>query len=173
MRTQQVGLISIAIGLPVTLFLQNCFAIANDSEAPESWLEWVGWRKLVFGLHANRKWRYAGPAGQPVRHVKWFVRSVGAPQPETIINLWHSFVAALTCSKPPWIIEAEEAEAEEAVEAEADADAADCKAGSAKAPSTSSSMREARELARYKRILMTTGARQCNFSGAQRASQLR
>jgi hypothetical protein len=28
-----VGLISIAIALPVTLFLQNCFAIANDNEA--------------------------------------------------------------------------------------------------------------------------------------------
>jgi hypothetical protein len=29
-------LISIAIALPVTLFLQSCFAIANDSEAPEA-----------------------------------------------------------------------------------------------------------------------------------------
>jgi hypothetical protein len=32
----QVGLISIAIALPVTLFIASCFAIANDSEAPEA-----------------------------------------------------------------------------------------------------------------------------------------
>jgi hypothetical protein len=38
-----------AVGLPVVWFLEACFEIANDSEAPESWLEWVGWRKLVFG----------------------------------------------------------------------------------------------------------------------------
>jgi hypothetical protein len=69
-----VGLISIAVALPVTLFLQNAFAIANDSEAPESWLEWHGWRKLLFGLHAHRRWHYTGPEGQPNRHVKWYIR---------------------------------------------------------------------------------------------------
>ena len=47
-----VGLISLAVGLPVVLFLQTAFAIANDSEAPESWLEWpFTWRKLVFGFN--------------------------------------------------------------------------------------------------------------------------
>ena len=47
-----VGLISLAVSLPVVLFLQTAFAIANDSEAPESWLEWpFTWRKLVFGFN--------------------------------------------------------------------------------------------------------------------------
>ena len=32
--------VSIAIAIPVAVFLQGCFGIANDSEAPESWLEW-------------------------------------------------------------------------------------------------------------------------------------
>ncbi len=153
-----VGLISIAIALPVTLFLQSCFEIANDNEAPESWLEWVGWRKLVFGLHANRKWHYTGPLGQPVRHVKWFIRSVGAPSPETIINLWHSFVSAITGTPPPWTIEAREA-AGEAAEEEAGngGNGAVRPEGSEKAPSTTSSVRSARALARYKRIMAATG----------------
>jgi hypothetical protein len=30
---------------------------------------------------------------------------------ETLINLWHSFAAAATRSKPPWTLEAEEAAA--------------------------------------------------------------
>jgi hypothetical protein len=33
------------------VFIATCFSIANDNEAPESWLEWVGWRKFIFGLH--------------------------------------------------------------------------------------------------------------------------
>jgi hypothetical protein len=134
----------------------------RDSQAPESWLEWVGWRKLVFGLHANHKWHYTGALGQPSRHVKWFIRSVGAPQPETIINLGHSFVAAITGSLPPWTIEAreaaeEEAKAEEAGAAAAEASPAAAAAGSEKAASTTSSVRSARALARYKRIMAATG----------------
>jgi hypothetical protein len=39
--------------IPVTVFITTCFGIANDNEAPESWLEWTGWRKLVFGLNGT------------------------------------------------------------------------------------------------------------------------
>ena len=107
--------VSIAIALPASLFLASCFSIANDSEAPESWLEWYGWRKFVFGLNAHRKWHYTGPLGQPMRHVKWFIRSVGAPPPETAINLWHSLLAWATGTDPPWV-----EEWREAMEAETD-----------------------------------------------------
>ena len=97
--------------------------IANDSEAPESWLEWFGWRKLVFGPNAHRRWHYTGPLGQPNRHVKWYVRSVGAPPPETAINLWHSLVSWVKGSDPPWVEQWREAvEAEAAEEAEAEAE---------------------------------------------------
>jgi hypothetical protein len=96
---------------------------------------------------------------------QWFIRSIGAPQTETLINLYHSFVAAVTCSLPPWTVEAREAAAEEA-EQEEDGeheDAAPDKsgdkedgAGSEKA-STSSSVRSARALGRYKRFVVTLG----------------
>ena len=101
----RLSTVAIAIALPTSLFLANCFMIANDNEAPESWLEWIGWRKMVFGANAHRKWHYTGPLGQPNRHVKWFIRSVGAPPPETVINLWKSLVSWVTGSDPPWVEE--------------------------------------------------------------------
>ena len=119
-----VGLISIAIGLPVTLFIATCFGIANDSEAPESWLEWYGYQKLIWGPRAHRRWRYTGPAGQPPRFVKWYVRSVGAPPSETAANLVRSLWAFITCSEPAWVEEAREAE-EEALDAVAQGEAAE------------------------------------------------
>jgi hypothetical protein len=116
-----VGLISIAIGLPVTMFIATCFSIANDSEAPESWLEWYGYQKMIWGPRAHRRWHYTGPAGQPQRYVKWYVRSVGAPPSETAANLLRSLWAFLTCSEPAWVKEAREAE-EEALAAVAETD---------------------------------------------------
>ena len=198
------------------MFLTSCFSIANDSEAPESWLEWSGWRKLAFGVNAHRRWHYTGPLGQPNRHVKWYIRSVGAPPPETAINLWHSLVSWVTGSDPPWVEEWREAvEAEAAEEAEAEAevelDAPACDSysapshqvnGSARLPvdaprvlkllslaeqdtfdklgkfhaadddgvgdgaSTTSSVRSARALARYKRIIALSGFFGVYFSWA-------
>ena len=152
----------------MTIFIASCFGIANDSEAPESWLEWTsGWRKLVFGLNAHRRWHWTR-AAPPVRHVRWYCRSIGAPPPETVANLWRSFVAWLTCSPPPWVIEAREAAEEEADAAERAAAEArgdkhpaaaaddDLAAGSG-GGSVSSSIRSAMELQAYKRTVMVYG----------------
>ena len=188
-----VSLIALAVALPVTFVLETCFAIANDNEAPESWLEWVGWRKFVFGFVAHRRWNYTlGP--QPVRHVRWYVRSVGAPKTETAMNLFYSAKAWLTGTLPQWTIEAHEAE-EEAAAARAEADAEEEEVphgkkyahsngverndsphhghgtnghggsndehadgdGSESGGSTSTSVRSARALARYKRFVMAIG----------------
>jgi hypothetical protein len=134
-----VGLISIAVALPVTLFLTSCFesacasssaccvhlfvrtcadallshAVANDSEAPESWLFYGGVVKLLCGLKSHRLWHYTGLEGQPPRFVRWYCRSVDAPKPETIINLWHSLRCYLTGATPPWLEEWQEWQAEQ------------------------------------------------------------
>jgi hypothetical protein len=162
-----VALISLAVALPVTLFLQNAFEMANDSEAPESWLFYGGITKLICGLNSHRKWHYTGPAGQPRRFVRWFCRSVDAPRVETLTNVCHSAVAFLTGGKPPWVLEAEEAAAE-AEEEEAAAEAklayapgAHAGAASDKASldsiSVSSSVKSAMALQRAKRRLTAVG----------------
>ena len=81
-----VALIAIAVALPVTVFLQSAFEIANDSEAPESWLRYAGLGRLVFGRMAHRKWHYTGPLGQPPRVVRWYIRSASAPLLESMVN---------------------------------------------------------------------------------------
>ena len=132
--------------------------------APESWLEWVGWRKLVFGPGANRHWHYTR-GEQPVRHVRWFIRSVTAPKPETAINLWRSLVAFVTRTEPPWIIEAREAAAvDEALNEGRDARISTGSAPRARrssrtmrAASAVGSAKEARSLTTYKRCVMATG----------------
>ncbi len=150
-----VGLIALAIALPVTLFISTCFAIANDNEAPESWLEWLGWRKLAFGRRAHRRWHYTGPKGQPGRYVRWFVRSAGAPIPETAANLWRSFYAWLTGTEVPWLVEAREAEEEEAAETEDSCGHGEL--ASVSGGSTSSSVRSARALRNWKRTMLAVG----------------
>ncbi len=154
-----VGLISIAVALPVSSFIAQCFGIANDSEAPESLLEWSGWPKLLLGPRAHRRWLYTGPAGPPLRFIKWYVRSVSAPQPETLINLWHSLRCWLTGAELPWVTEWREAQ-EEAAAAEAGEgcsyDAAKDACGS-EGGKTSSSVRSAQSLSTYKRTVMLAG----------------
>lgn len=147
-----VALIALAVGLPVSLFIAACFEIANDSEAPESWLFYGGAVRLLCGAGAHRRWRYAGPAGQPRRFVRWYCRSVDTPVPETVENLWESLKAWLTGAKPPWTLEAEEAAAAAAATAEGKADGE--KPGGEE---DAASMASAKELRAAKRRLTAVG----------------
>ena len=159
--------------IPVTVFINTCFMIANDNEAPESWLEWTGWRKFVFGFNAHRRWNYTLDT-PPLRYIRWYVRSHGAPVSETAANLCRSLHALATKTEPFWVLEAREAAAEEAGEApvEDGAQAGDAKAEKTAAPaeedgekagsvksaaSTSSSVRSAKALSAYKRQVAVVG----------------
>ena len=137
-----VALIALAVALPVTYVLQTCFEIANDNEAPESWLEWVGWRKLVFGPAAHRRWHYTG-GPQPVRHVRWFVRSARAE-------------ADAEGEDEEGCADKREGPEEDAHAADEERDGADG-SRSESGGSTSSSVRSARALMRYKRTVMALG----------------
>ena len=160
-----VGLIALAIAMPVTMFISTCFEIANDNEAPESWLEWLGWRKMVFGRRAHRRWHYTGPKGQPIRYVRWFLRSAGAPISETAANLCRSFYAWVTGTEVPWLVEAREAEEEAAAEAEdSGGEEGSCghsshggELASISGGSTSSSVRSAKGLRAWKHSVLAAG----------------
>jgi hypothetical protein len=104
-----VALISLAVQLPVTLFLAGCFELANENDVPESWLAYGGLARLVLGVNAHRRWQYTGPAAQPRRFVRWYVRSRDAPQHETLANLWVSLTSWITGDVPFWRAEAEDA----------------------------------------------------------------
>ena len=81
-----VALIAIAVALPVSIFLGGFFEIANDSEAPESWLRYAGLGRLVCGRMSHHKWHYTGPLGQPPLFTRWYIRSASAPLLESLAN---------------------------------------------------------------------------------------
>jgi hypothetical protein len=116
--TVVVALISLAIALPVGIFVSSAFELANDSEAPESWLAWRGVARLLLGgANAHRRWHWTGAAGPPSRFVAWRCRSADAPSVEILINLWLLLKAWATGTQPPWVEEAEEAAAHSKAEA--------------------------------------------------------
>jgi hypothetical protein len=79
-----VALIALAVALPVTIFLSGVFELANDSEAPESWLRYAGLGRMLCGRLAHRKWHYTGPLEQPPRFARWYIRSADAPAAESL-----------------------------------------------------------------------------------------
>lgn len=69
-----VGLISVAVALPVDLVLQRAFEIANESEMPGNWLDAPpGKWKLLLGKDAHNGWRLADPRRPVSEFVRWMV----------------------------------------------------------------------------------------------------
>ena len=145
-----VGLIAVAIAVPVVYFMGGCFEVSIDSEVPEALLTWAGWRKLAFGFAAHRRWHY-GRDGQPARYVRWWIRSSGESVLDTGANLARAAAAAAACAEPPWVREAREAEAA------AEQPAAEAAEAATPRGSVSSTVRSARRLTRYKRAVKCVG----------------
>ncbi len=79
-----VGLISVAVALPIDLFLARAFEIANEGDAPECWLDAPAGRlKLLIGKDAHKGWHLADPAAPVSDFVLWVVRYSGG---ETLIQ---------------------------------------------------------------------------------------
>ncbi len=106
-----VALISLAIALPVTQFIAGCFSVANDNEAPESWLSFAGLMRLLLGgSSAVRRWQYTKDK-QPSHFVRWYARSGGAPLWETGAYMLRRLHAWATCTRPYWLRDADHAAA--------------------------------------------------------------
>ena len=83
-----VGLISVAVALPVDLFLVRAFELANEGDAPESWVEApAGKWKLLIGKNAHNDWRLADPKKPISDIVLWLIRYSAEPVYATVFRL--------------------------------------------------------------------------------------
>ena len=83
-----VGLISVAVALPVDLFLARAFEIANEGDAPESWVDApAGKWKLLVGKNGHNDWRLADPKHPVSDLVLWLIRYSAEPLYATFFRL--------------------------------------------------------------------------------------
>jgi hypothetical protein len=83
-----VGLISVAVALPVDLFLARAFEIANEGDAPESWVEApAGKWKWVVGKNGHNDWRLADPKKPISDLVLWLIRYSSEPIYASVFRL--------------------------------------------------------------------------------------
>ena len=69
-----VGLISVAVALPIDMFLGRAFEIANEGELPGNWLDApTGVWKLILGKHAHNNWRLDDPRRPVSELTRWMV----------------------------------------------------------------------------------------------------
>jgi hypothetical protein len=79
-----VGLISVAVALPVDLFLARAFEIANEGDAPGNWLDAPpGKWRLLLGKDMHNGWHLADPA----RPVSDFVLHLIGEQADFVSSL--------------------------------------------------------------------------------------
>ena len=73
-----VGLICIAVALPVTLFLERAFETANEVDgAAEGWVIWGGLWRLALGKNAHKRWRWTNPDDPPGEFVQLLTADPG------------------------------------------------------------------------------------------------
>ena len=115
-----VGLISLAVALPVTMFLESSFSLSNTVMSPDLWLDWPGvWWLFLIGKEANKNWWYTEGGVLPSRIARWYARfySQGEPTIVTIRNIFIRIKCWLQRKPCPW---EEEPEDEAAAEEEPD-----------------------------------------------------
>jgi hypothetical protein len=123
-----VALIGVAVALPVDLFLQYAFEVANEVDgAPEAWLIWRGLWKMVLGKKAHANWHFTDATRQHPSELALFIITNEDPAwPEVLgfLLTWvpHRLLAlirSVMCMK----VEAEEEEKSESSEESAGAEA--------------------------------------------------
>ena len=115
-----VGLISLAVALPVTMFLESSFSLSNTVMSPDLWLDWPGvWWLIFIGNEANKNWHYALGGVLPSRVARWYARYYSQCEPTivTIRNISIRIKCWLLRKPCPW---EEQPEGEAVAEEEAD-----------------------------------------------------
>ena len=83
-----VGLISVAVALPVDLLLVRMFEASNEGDAPERWLDAPSgvWR-LLLGKDCHRQWQYDSKSKPVSDLVKWLARRGTEALPGIVMRL--------------------------------------------------------------------------------------
>jgi hypothetical protein len=111
-----VGLISVAVALPVDLFLARAFEIANEGDMPENWLDAPpGKWKLLLGKDMHNGWHLADAARPLPDFVLWLI---GEQAEDFVTSLLALPLWLLGClrgrcaaaAKPQWGAEADDDE---------------------------------------------------------------
>ena len=149
-----MGLISIAVAMPVTLFLQAAFELSNEVEMPDFWLTWQGGLEmLLIGRDANKDWHYTRDGPMPNRFRRWYARYYLQREPTviTLANLWDRFSWWLRGKPPSWEQEwAEECE-------KRDKGSAAASGSGSSGGETAEAMEEAAAETRSRRLLSAAG----------------
>ena len=80
-----VGLISVAVALPVDMFLARAFEVANEVDgAPEAWLTYGGKWKLLLGKHAHADWHFTDETRKQPSELVMFIMTEDDPAWTTV-----------------------------------------------------------------------------------------
>jgi hypothetical protein len=83
-----VGLISVAVALPVDMLLVRLFEASNEGDAPEQWLEAPsGIWKLLLGKDCHKGWNYDAKERPVSDLVKWLARRGYETLPAALLRL--------------------------------------------------------------------------------------
>jgi hypothetical protein len=89
-----VGLISVAVALPVDMLLVRLFEASNEGDAPEQWIKApTGVWKLLLGKDCHKAWQYDAKEKPVSDLVKWLARR-GAESLPAIVLRFFAWLAA-------------------------------------------------------------------------------
>ena len=82
-----VGLISVAVALPVDMLLVRLFEASNEGDAPEQWIEApTGFWKLLLGKDCHKAWQYDAKEKPVSDLVKWLARRGSESLPAIVLR---------------------------------------------------------------------------------------
>jgi hypothetical protein len=109
-----VALIGVAVALPVDMFLQHAFEVANEVDgAPEAWLIWRGLWKMLLGKHAHADWHFTDDTKErPSELAMFIIRGEDPPWPEVMLFI-ATWVPGRLLATLKYILRIKETEEEE------------------------------------------------------------
>ena len=126
-RTQFfVALIGVAVALPVDMFLQHAFEVANEVDgAPEAWLIWRGLWKMLLGKHAHANWHFTDDTKERPTELAMFIITSEDPAWPEVVTFIATWVPGRILAALKYLlgIKEKEEEEEEASEASSEASA--------------------------------------------------